>query len=97
MKTTTLEEIDSGLLGIKRLVLEVEHASSATPKKVDIKKEVAKKYSVEENLVAIRNVFTNFGMNTSKVLVNIYSNEKDLKFLEKPKGKKAEAPKAAAK
>ncbi|MEK6948453.1 MAG: hypothetical protein AABX19_04410 [Nanoarchaeota archaeon] len=95
MNIKILEEIESKLLGIKRLVLEVDHASNATPKREDIKNQIAKKYSVEANLVAVRNIFTNFGMNTSKVLVNIYNSEKDLKFLEPPKGKKVEPKKAA--
>ena len=95
MNIKILEEVESKLLGIKRLVLEVDHANSATPKREDIKNHIVKKYSVESNLVAVRNIFTNFGMNTSKVIVNIYNNEKDLKFLEPPKGKKVEAKRAA--
>ena len=94
MNIKILEEVESKLLGIKRLVVEVDHTARATPKREDIKNHLAKKYSVEPNLVAVRHIFTNFGMNTSKVVVNIYNNEKDLKFLEPPKGKKVEAKKA---
>jgi|SRR3989344_2326737 len=96
MNLKVLKENEFPLLGRKRITIEVEHVSSATPSRAQLKEEIAKKYDAKPETVAIRHIFTKFGMNKSKVITHIYEDEKNLKFLEPPKGKKTEPKKKAA-
>ncbi len=94
MKQT--EEKHHPLLGRKRYTFEFEHQGQATPTKKIVKEEIAKKLNLEASKVAIRHVYTNYGSNISKVIAQVYEDEKILKLLETPKGKKpvaAQAPK----
>ena len=75
------------LLQRKSITYEIEHLKQATPSKKVLQEQVAKNLNVEPNLVSIRNVYTNFGMQKSQIIANIYEDEKNLKFLETPKGK----------
>jgi len=95
MKLENLKETDMPLLARRRIKFELEHQSNPTPAKEFLKGEIAKKYETKPELVAIRHVFTKFGSQTSKIIANIYQDEKTLKFLEPPKGKKSEPKKAA--
>ncbi len=90
-----IQEKENLLLGRKRYTFEIEHSGKATPKKVEIKEEIAKKLGAEPGKIAVRHVYTNYGANNSKVIVHVYEDEKVMKFLEPPKGKKPVA--AAAK
>ncbi|MFA4887584.1 MAG: hypothetical protein WC595_05190 [Candidatus Nanoarchaeia archaeon] len=83
------KEKDHPLLGRKRYTYMYEHAGQATPKKTAIKEELSKKLGVGQEKISIRNVLTQYGVNTSKVIVHIYEDEKLMAFLEPPKGKKA--------
>ena len=83
-----LKEMEFPLLGRSRIVFEVDHAGSSTPKKETIKSEVAKETKVNPELVSIKHIYSNFGLQKAKVIAHIYKDEKTLKFLETPKGKK---------
>lgn len=83
-----LKEKEFPLLGRKRITFEVDHTGTSTPSKELIKTEVVKETDVKPELVSIKHIYTNFGQQKSKVIVNIYEDEKNLKFLETPKGKK---------
>ena len=85
------------LLTRKRIKFEIEHQNNSTPSKNSIKEEIAKKYNVKQELISIRHIYSKFGSNKSKVIAHIYKDEKTLKFLEPPKGKKSEPKKKAAK
>lgn len=90
-----IKETEMKLLGRKRIKFEIEHSGQATPQKSTIKEQIAKKYNTEPNLVSIRHVYTRFGVPKARVIAHIYKDEKTLKFLETPKGKKIEPKKAA--
>lgn len=83
-----LKEVKAPLLKRTRITYEIEHPNAATPKKEDIKKKVAEELNVKPELVSIRHIYSHFGSNKSKIIVHVYESEKDLKFLETPKGKK---------
>ena len=78
-------------MGRKRILFEVEHHGTATPSKEVIKNEVIKLANSSPELVSVKHIYTNFGQQKSKVIANIYEDEKTLKFLETPKGKKVKA------
>jgi|SRR3989338_890383 len=87
-----IQEINDSLLNRKRLTYEVEHANKATPKKDEVKKLVADKLKVDEKLIGIKYIKSNFGSTNSKVVVYLYNDEKtynDIEvFKKKPKVKK---------
>ena len=87
-------EKEHALLGRKRYTFEIEHQGQSTPKKIELKEQLAKKLGVDAAKISIIEVHTNYGSNISNVSVHVYEDEKLLKFLETPKGKKAAAPAA---
>ena len=88
MEIGKLKEIEMPLLARKRIKFDLEHPGSSTPSKQALKEEIAKKYGTKPELVAIRHIYTRFGLQKAKVIANIYEDEKTLKSLEPPKGKK---------
>ena len=86
-----LSEKELPLLTRKRVKFEILHPESSTPSKANLKDAVAKKYNVAPELVSIRHVYGKFGTESSKIIAHIYKDEKTLKFLEPPKGKKVGA------
>ncbi|HLC58358.1 MAG TPA: 30S ribosomal protein S24e [Candidatus Nanoarchaeia archaeon] len=95
METKNLKEQSSILLSRKRIEFIVPHTNATTPKKEDIKQQIAKKHNVKPELVSIAHIYTNFGNSESKVFATIYEDEKLLKLLETRKGKKVAPAKAA--
>ncbi len=87
-----MKEKDMPLLGRKRITMEIEGSGQSTPSKNSIKEEIAKKYNIKPELVAIRHIYTHFGNSGARVIAHIYNDEKNLKFLEPEKGKKKKAP-----
>ncbi len=81
MKVTVLKERDTPLLARKRVTLEAEYGS-ATPSRLDLKKEVAKKLSADDKLVILKHIYTRFGKQKAKIIAHIYSDEKEMKRLE---------------
>lgn len=75
MNFDNLEERDNKLLGRKEIKFSIKHEKAATPKKQDMIKELAAKYSVSEEQVGIDYIFTRKGMTTSDVKVKIYKEK----------------------
>ncbi len=97
MTLTLLAEKEMPLLGRKRYTFEWTHQGQATPTKATIKEAVAQHLHLAPEHVALRHIFTNYGSNTSRVIVHTYQDAKLLGFLEPPKGKKAAKTPDAAK
>ena len=95
MQTQKFKEVDMPLLARKRVKFEIDHPANSTPSKAFIKEEIAKKYNTKPELIAIRHVYTRFGLQKAKVIAHIYKDEATLKALEPPKGKKSEPKKKA--
>lgn len=89
-----LQENDSPLLDRKSLVLEMEYSKGPTLSRTEIRKKIAEKFKVAQNLVAIQEIKTKFGGKFLKITCNIYKDEKLLKYLEVKK-KKEQAAKPA--
>jgi ribosomal protein S24E len=53
-----------------------------TPSRIDIRKELSKQLKVNEGLIVIKHVYSRFGLQKSKVIANIYGDEKQMSKLE---------------
>ena len=89
----------SSLIDRTELLAEFPHIGKPTPKASEIKKVVAAELKADENLVIIKEIYTQYGEGTSKIKAYAYNNLEELKKLEKyvePKKeeKPAEQPKA---
>ncbi|MBU1199244.1 MAG: hypothetical protein KKF46_04405 [Nanoarchaeota archaeon] len=75
-----------------------------TPSRANIKKEIAKKLNVKEDLVVVKLVNPDYGTTSAVLEIDVYDNEKTMKdvasdYLAKrgvPKGKKGESESAPA-
>lgn len=85
-----LYEKEAPLLQRKRIAFEINHEKKATPKRDEIIKQIASELKIDEKLITIRHIFTNFGENKSKIIIHIYKDEKRKKVIEKKKVKKGD-------
>lgn len=83
-----LYERDSQLLQRKRIAFEISHENKPTPKKEEVKKQIASELNVDENLVVMKHVYTDYGEHKSKVIVHVYKDANILKKLDTKKVKK---------
>ena len=94
-----ISQKDMLLLSRKRVIFEVEHLNKSTPSRTKLKSEIAKKLKTKENLIAIRHIYSKYGIGKSKIISHIYNNEEiknkldPLKKKEKQALKKQETPK----
>ena len=95
MSLNVISEYNNELLGRKDIVAEVDF-SGATPSKVDISKMIASKTGVDEKLVIIKVIDTEYGNQKAKVKAFAYNSKDDLKKLEKVEEKEEVAPEGAA-
>ena len=86
-----VQSSENNLLERKEYVFEVDHAGAATPKREELKKQIAESLGVAPEKVSIVEVRTGYGANSSIVFVRVYADENVLKLFEKPKGKKPQA------
>ena len=77
-----LKEKEMPLLERKRITAKLSF-TGATPRRTELRKDIAKKQKVDEKLVAIRHVFQTFGSPNAKVIAHIYKDFKALCWLEK--------------
>ena len=72
-----INEQDFPLLNRKTLTIELEHVKEKTPSEKEIKPKLAEFLKTQENLIAIKHIYTNFGYGISKVIVNKYDDEQN--------------------
>lgn len=89
MEFKIISRKDFPLLNRERVNVEVNFVKEATPKKNNLKKDMVNFLKVDENLLAIKHIYTKFGENKAKVIVNIYKDLDNLKIFEKKRDKKA--------
>ncbi|HLD15070.1 MAG TPA: hypothetical protein VJB94_00630 [Candidatus Nanoarchaeia archaeon] len=100
MEAKILTQKDADLLNRKEVVIEINHAGTKTPTKLEVVKKTAELLKTEESLVQFKKINEIFGIGKCKALVHIYKDINDLNRLEKIKKKPkktAEAPKVAPK
>ncbi len=76
-----IKEKDMKLLSRKRVTLMVEN-TGATPSRQDLTKEIAKKFKVKEDMIAIKHIYQQFGKNKTKVFVHIYDDKEKMELFE---------------
>jgi len=96
------EERKNTLLKRRELKISIRHPQSSTPKKQDLVKELAAKYSVPEQHVVVDYIFTRKGLQESDAKAKIYEEAPKIKIKkkkigEKPKEEKSEAQAGEAK
>ncbi|MEM5829447.1 MAG: hypothetical protein QW040_01950 [Candidatus Aenigmatarchaeota archaeon] len=72
MEIEILEEKENVLLKRKEIKLNIKHPNSPTPKKQDLIKEIAVKYSAPEDCVVVNYIFTKKGLPESFAKIKIY-------------------------
>lgn len=71
MEIEVIEEKENPFLKRKELKLKLKHQNAPTPKKQDLIKELASRYSVQENQIFIDYIFTKKGLQESLAKVKI--------------------------
>jgi len=89
MEIEIIDDKENALLKRRELKLRIKHPQSPTPKKQDLVKEMAAKYSVSEDHVIVDYIFTKKGVNESDAKVKIYQEPPKIRI----KKKKAEEKK----
>lgn len=88
MEFKILSRRNSPLLNRERINIEASFPGEATPKKDSMKSSIAGFLKADENLMSVRHIYTRFGDNTAKVVVNLYSDVEGIKRFETKKEKK---------
>lgn len=78
-----VKQTENKLLGRKEYVIKMQN-TGATPKRMELKKEIAKKLKIDESLVNINFVGHQYGSSDLKIRAKAYDNEKSLKMNARP-------------
>jgi len=87
MKMDIIEKTENPLLKRTDLILTVDHMGQATPKKDEIIKEIAGKFSSAPENVEIIYIFTESGLGRSKVKAKVWKEKPPEKKAKKKEGK----------
>ena len=77
-----LKDFNNKLCDRVEYEIEIIHDKKETPKREDVKKNIAKLLKIKEDLIALKGIYTKYGISKSKVYVNIYNNEESFKNFE---------------
>ncbi len=77
-----IKDFDNPLLYRKEYLFAVIHDAQSTPSRQKLREEVSKILGVNKDLVVIRRIKTEFGMNVSKVEVHVYNNREKMLEIE---------------
>lgn len=97
-----LKETTSPLLNRTRVEYEIDHFQRATPKKDELKKQLAAELKTPEDSIYLKHVYSHFGLSKSKIVADVYKSKQDLEKYTKIKKKvkkeaAVKAPKPEAK
>ena len=70
-----IRDFENPLLYRKEYMFVVVHQDEPTPSRKTLREEIAKLLGVDKDVVVVRRIKTEFGMNASKVEVHVYSNK----------------------
>ncbi|MDD5650727.1 MAG: hypothetical protein PHF86_10005 [Candidatus Nanoarchaeia archaeon] len=83
-----IKETEMPLLNRKDVIVQVEHPTTSTPSKEQLRKSISSLLKAPEELIEIKKVNTKFGEGKSDVDVSVYIKKEDHDYLEKKKVKK---------
>ena len=92
MKIDIKEKKDEPLMGRETITAECEF-DGATPSTLELRNRLAAQLAVKEELVVVKNVFTEFGSKSGKVIACVYKDADSLKKVESEKTIKRNTPK----
>jgi ribosomal protein S24E len=87
-----LKETPSPLINRTRVEYEIEHFQKSTPKKDDLKAQLAKELKTQEDTIHVKHIFSHFGSSKSKIIADIYKTKEDLKKKKVAEGEQPAAP-----
>src|SRR3989344_4089306 len=77
-----LKQEQHELLQRNYLEVEIEHGNNKTPTKDEALKYLAENLKVNSELIKIKAIFTKYGGNTSRIIVNVYNSLESLRAIE---------------
>lgn len=76
-----LKETKFPLLNRIEVIYEIEHARQPTPRKEQVKKQIAAELKINEDLINIYKVATNFGVSRTRITADVYNSKEDMEIL----------------
>lgn len=77
-----VRELNNPLLYRKEYLFTIIHDGEATPSRARIREELSKLLGIPADLIVVRKLRTEFGMNKSHAIVHIYENKEKLLLIE---------------
>ncbi len=77
-----VKEFENPLLFRKEYVFAVIHEGKSTPSRIQIREELSKLLGVSKDLIVIRKLKTEFGMNLTYAEVHVYEDKKKMLEIE---------------
>ncbi len=77
-----VKEKDMKLLSRKRATILLDNSQKGTPSRAELIKKVAEHYKVDESLVVIKHIYSQFGKSKTKIIVHIYDDKEKMKMFE---------------
>jgi len=81
MEIKNIDKKENKLLNRTEVIAEVQHSKSPTPKRLDLKRQIAAKLGTNEELLVIKKIESTFGSIT-RVYANVYPSAKELNKIE---------------
>ncbi|MEW6593207.1 MAG: 30S ribosomal protein S24e, partial [Candidatus Hadarchaeota archaeon] len=82
MKVEILSKVDNPLLKRVELRFTVDHSGSPTPKRLEVRGELASQLGVPEDAVAIDNISSLHGQQTASGTARAYGSKEDMEAVE---------------
>ena len=92
MDLKIIEKKEEPLLSRTKVISEANF-DAATPSEKEVKSKIASSLKADENLIVVRNIYTDFGFKKAGITAYLYKDEKDMhSFESKPKKQKEGKP-----
>ncbi|WP_338600890.1 30S ribosomal protein S24e [Sulfolobus tengchongensis] len=75
-------DVQNNVIGRREITLKVYHMGSGTPSRKDIIKAIVQTFGVQDNVVVVKKVSTNYGAGISNVKLHIYNSRDILEKIE---------------
>ena len=82
VKYKIVEDRRNPLLRRRELKVEIWHIGLSTPRRLEVREEVAKMLGVDKDVVYVRHIYTEFGIGKSVAEVHVYDRKEDGEAIE---------------
>lgn len=76
------KDVENKVIGRRELTIKLFHIGTGTPSRNDVKKALSELLKVNEDLIVIRKIFTNYGAGISTTKIHVYHNKETLEKYE---------------